>query len=68
MGSQDPSYHSLFVHESWRELIEKAEPVRADAIEIVSRIAKYLSADGAELVGLPVAEAMVTYKEKRLVC
>ncbi len=83
IGSRDPCYHSLFVHDSWRELIEKADPGRADAVEIVDRIAKYLnsssspsSSSGLEddpegdreqqsVFGLPVAEAMVTYKERR---
>ena len=65
LGSVDPVYASLFLHESWRELLEKAEPEKSDVSEIVSRISRYLDSPTDSLVHLPVAEAMVTYKEKR---
>ena len=67
IASQDATYSSLFLHESWRELLEKAEPRKADVSELVSRIGQYLNCDPDEdhLLNLPVAEAMVTYKEKR---
>ncbi len=65
IGGFDSTYTSLFLHESWRELIEKPEPGRADVAEIVSRINQYLGCPTDSLVQLPVAEAMVTYKEKR---
>ena len=65
LGSVDPVYASLFLHDSWRELLEKAEPGKSDVSEIVSRISKYLECSTDSLVHLPVAEAMVTYKEKR---
>ena len=65
LGSVDPVYASLFLHDSWRELLEKAEPEKSDVSEIVSRISKYLECSTDSLVHLPVAEAMVTYKERR---
>ncbi|XP_059086974.1 phosphofurin acidic cluster sorting protein 2-like [Tigriopus californicus] len=64
IGSHDPTYSSLFLHESWRELLEKAEPGKSDVIELVSRINQYLDCPTECLLHLPVAEAMVTYKEK----
>jgi hypothetical protein len=67
IGSLDPTYASLFLHESWRELLEKAEPGKSDVGEIVSRISQYLNCSTDALVNLPVAEAMVTYKERRCV-
>ena len=65
IGNQDPIYSSLFLHESWRELLEKAEPGRSDVGELVSRITRYLNCPTENLLHLPVAEAMVTYKERR---
>jgi hypothetical protein len=65
IGSQDPIYASLFLHESWRELLEKAEPDKSEVGELVNRITQYLSDSAENLMPLPVAEAMVTYKEKR---
>eukprot|EP00095_Tigriopus_kingsejongensis_P006170 maker-scaffold40_size501252-snap-gene-4.17 protein:Tk06170 transcript:maker-scaffold40_size501252-snap-gene-4.17-mRNA-1 annotation:"phosphofurin acidic cluster sorting protein" len=64
IGSQDQKYSSLFLHESWRELLEKAEPIKSDVIELVSRIDQYLDCPTDSLLHIPVAEAMVTYKEK----
>ncbi len=65
IGSLDPVYSALFLHESWRDLLEKAEPGKAEVGELVSRISQYLSSPAENLMNLPVAEAMVTYKEKR---
>ena len=56
--------HSAFSDEI-RELLEKAEPDKADVVEIVSRIEKYIKCSANNEIQLPVAEAMVTYKEKR---
>jgi len=67
IGTQDPMYASLFLHESWRELLEMAEPGKAEVSEIVNRVVQYLaptSSPNESLINLPVAEAMVTYKEK----
>jgi len=67
MGVHDPVYASLFCHESgWKELLEKAEPSHNDVTEMVSRIEQYISQCGPNIMHLPVAEAMVTYKEKSL--
>ena len=69
IGSQDPTYSSLFLHDSWREILEKAEPSSGDVGELVSRVEQYVVSCGSaddNLMHLPIAEAMVTYKEKRL--
>ena len=65
IGCHDSMYASLFLHESWRELLEKAEPGYYEVNELVSRIEQYISSCGPNIMHLPVAEAMVTYKEKR---
>ncbi len=53
------------MHDSWKELLEMAEPGKPDVAEIVNRVKEYLaSASNENLINLPVAEAMVTYKEK----
>ena len=70
IGSQDTTYSSLFLHDSWREILEKAEPSPNDVTELVSRVEQYVNSCGSteeNLMHLPIAEAMVTYKEKRLV-
>ena len=67
IGSHDPMYASLFLHESWKELLEMAEPGKAEVSQIVNRVSQYLTTatSNENLINLPVAEAMVTYKEKR---
>ena len=66
IGNHDPVYASLFLHESWKELLEMAEPGKVEVSQIVSRVTQYLTSSSNEnLINLPVAEAMVTYKEKR---
>lgn len=67
IGSQDSTYSSLFLHESWRELLETAEPGKSEVNELVSRIMQYLNCPAENMLHLPVAEAMVTYKERRFV-
>merc|ERR1712223_929886 len=66
IGTQDSKYASLFLHESWKELLEMAEPGKAEVSEIVNRVSQYLAnaSSNESLINLPVAEAMVTYKEK----
>ena len=68
IGSQDTTYLSLFLHDSWREILEKAEPSSSDVSELVSRVEQYVNSCGStenNLLHLPIAEAMVTYKERR---
>jgi len=68
IGTQDSTYSSLFLHDSWREILEKAEPSSSDVAELVSRVEQYVNSCGStedNLMHLPIAEAMVTYKEKR---
>ena len=62
LGARCPLYARLFLDDSWRELLDKPEPTKADAAELVSRIQQYLST--SSVVQLSIAEAMVTYKEK----
>ena len=65
IGTQDPKYASLFLGESWRELLEMAEPSKIEVSDMVTRVCQYLASDSNEnLINLAVAEAMVTYKEK----
>lgn len=61
MGSLDGVYNSTFVTESWKELLERGE-----TNELVNRIQRYLMQSNAT-VNLPIAEAMLTYKEKRYI-
>ena len=68
IGSQDSIYSSLFLHDSWRDILEKAEPSSNDVLELVSRVEQYVNSCGStdnNLMHLPIAEAMVTYKERR---
>ncbi|CAL8274160.1 unnamed protein product [Merluccius merluccius] len=65
LGSIDYRYHSLFQDTAWRELFHKAEaPVVAqESPDVVARVTQYmLGANGAHQ--LPIAEAMLTYKQK----
>lgn len=61
LGSLDGVYNSTFVTESWKELLERGE-----TNELVNRIQRYLMQSNAT-VNLPIAEAMLTYKEKRYI-
>ena len=49
--------------------MEMAEPGKAEVSEIVNRVSQYLAnaTSNESLINLPVAEAMVTYKEKRYI-
>ena len=59
IGTQDSKYASLFLHESWKELLEMAEPSKVEVSDMVTRVCQYLAADSNEnLINLPVAEAM----------
>ncbi|XP_030212078.1 phosphofurin acidic cluster sorting protein 2 [Gadus morhua] len=65
LGSIDYRYNSLFQDAAWRELFHKAEaPVVAqESPDVVARVTQYmLGANGAHQ--LPIAEAMLTYKQK----
>ncbi|XP_023561412.1 phosphofurin acidic cluster sorting protein 2 isoform X8 [Octodon degus] len=72
LGSVDYRYHNFFQDLAWRDLFNKLEaqsaapPPRAvqDTPDIVSRITQYIA--GANCAHqLPIAEAMLTYKQKR---
>lgn len=65
--SLDTNYASAFGGDAWREVVERAERVelcKADWQEVVGRISRYLHNTSGSLLHLPVAEAMLTYKEK----
>ncbi|KAM6960692.1 phosphofurin acidic cluster sorting protein 2 isoform 1-T2 [Aplochiton taeniatus] len=66
LGSIDHRYNSLFQDAAWRDLFHKPEaPVIAqESPDVVSRVTQYMvGANGAHQ--LPIAEAMLTYKQKR---
>ncbi|XP_028251553.1 phosphofurin acidic cluster sorting protein 2 isoform X3 [Parambassis ranga] len=65
LGTIDYRYNSLFQDAAWRDLFHKAEaPVVAqENPDVVSRVTQYMvGANGAHQ--LPIAEAMLTYKQK----
>lgn len=62
LGSIDSIYGAAFVSESWREVVERWE--KPDVQEAVNRVHRYLT-QALQTLHLPIAEAMLTYKEKR---
>ncbi|KFO22312.1 Phosphofurin acidic cluster sorting protein 2 [Fukomys damarensis] len=65
LGSVDYRYHNFFQDLAWRDLFNKleAQSVVQDTPDIVSRITQYIA--GANCAHqLPIAEAMLTYKQK----
>ncbi|EQB77581.1 hypothetical protein CB1_000409006 [Camelus ferus] len=67
LGSVDYRYNNFFQDLAWRDLFNKLEAQSAvqDTPDIVSRITQYIS--GANCAHqLPIAEAMLTYKQKRV--
>ncbi|XP_058438268.1 phosphofurin acidic cluster sorting protein 2 isoform X2 [Marmota monax] len=66
LGSVDYRYHNFFQDLAWRDLFNKleAQSTVQDTPDIVSRITQYIA--GANCAHqLPIAEAMLTYKQKR---
>ena len=61
LGSVDAKYGASFVSEWWREAIERWDAT--DVQEAVSRITNYLN-QASHTIHLPIAEAVLTYKEK----
>lgn len=64
LGSLDSAYASAFASESWKELLERAEIQKTDTQEMLNRVHRYLH-QANNTLHLPIAEAMITYKEKR---
>ncbi|XP_077393997.1 phosphofurin acidic cluster sorting protein 2 isoform X3 [Festucalex cinctus] len=67
LGTVDYRYNALFQDAAWKDLFHKPEaPVVAqESPDVVSRVTQYmLGANGAHQ--LPIAEAMLTYKQKSL--
>lgn len=52
----------LFHDDSWRDLLEKPEPTKAEIAELVGRVSQYMGVSSA--TQLSIAEAMVTYQDK----
>uniref|UniRef100_H2LZZ3 Phosphofurin acidic cluster sorting protein 2 n=1 Tax=Oryzias latipes TaxID=8090 RepID=H2LZZ3_ORYLA len=66
LGTIDCRYNSLFQDAAWRELFHRPEApaVAQENLDVVSRVTQYMiGANGAHQ--LPIAEAMLTYKQKR---
>ncbi|KAM8805461.1 phosphofurin acidic cluster sorting protein 2 isoform 3-T3 [Eudromia elegans] len=65
LGSVDYRYNNFFQDLAWRDLFNKleAQTTVAEAPDVVSRITQYIA--GANCAHqLPIAEAMLTYKQK----
>merc|ERR1712079_917809 len=62
LASRCPLYTKLFHDDSWRDLLEKPDPTKAEIAELVGRVSQYLNLSYSS--HLSIAEAMVTYKEK----
>ncbi|XP_075793186.1 phosphofurin acidic cluster sorting protein 2 isoform X5 [Pelodiscus sinensis] len=65
LGSVDHRYNNFFQDLTWRDLFNKleAQPTVQETPDIVSRITQYIA--GANCAHqLPIAEAMLTYKQK----
>uniref|UniRef100_W5N9R1 Phosphofurin acidic cluster sorting protein 2 n=2 Tax=Lepisosteus oculatus TaxID=7918 RepID=W5N9R1_LEPOC len=66
LGTIDYRYNSLFQDAAWRDLFHKSEApvVVQDGPDVAFRVTQYMvGANGAHQ--LPIAEAMLTYKQKR---
>ncbi|XP_012824505.2 phosphofurin acidic cluster sorting protein 2 isoform X1 [Xenopus tropicalis] len=66
LGSVDYKYNNLFQDPAWRDLFSKldAQTTVQDPPDVASRVTQYIS--GANCAHqLPIAEAMLTYKQKR---
>ncbi|KAM9477903.1 phosphofurin acidic cluster sorting protein 2 isoform 2-T2 [Clarias gariepinus] len=66
LASIDYRYNNLFQDSAWRDLFYKPEApvIVQESPDVVSRVTQYmLGANGAHQ--LPIAEAMLTYKQKR---
>ncbi|XP_076984475.1 phosphofurin acidic cluster sorting protein 2 isoform X2 [Tamandua tetradactyla] len=66
LGSVDYRYHNFFQDLAWRDLFTRLEAQSAvqETPDIVARVTQYIA--GANCAHqLPIAEAMLTYKQKR---
>ncbi|XP_037097078.1 phosphofurin acidic cluster sorting protein 2 isoform X4 [Syngnathus acus] len=67
LGAMDYRYNALFQDAAWKDLFHKPEApvIVQESPDVVSRVTQYmLGANGAHQ--LPIAEAMLTYKQKSL--
>uniref|UniRef100_A0A3Q3AUQ0 Phosphofurin acidic cluster sorting protein 2 n=1 Tax=Kryptolebias marmoratus TaxID=37003 RepID=A0A3Q3AUQ0_KRYMA len=68
LGTIDYRYNSLFQDAAWRDLFHRPEAplIAQESPDVVSRVTQYMEgANGAHQ--LPIAEAMLTYKQRRYV-
>ncbi|XP_043929468.1 phosphofurin acidic cluster sorting protein 2 [Protopterus annectens] len=65
LGSIDYKYNSFFQDSAWRDLFIKSDGLTSgqEAPDVVSRVMQYISGANSALP-LPIAEAMLTYKQK----
>nr|CAD7431840.1 unnamed protein product [Timema monikensis] len=63
LASVDGVYGAAFSVDLWKELLERAEVQKTDCQEMLNRVHRYLHGASTTLQ-LPIAEAMITYKEK----
>ncbi|XP_037833741.1 phosphofurin acidic cluster sorting protein 2 isoform X2 [Kryptolebias marmoratus] len=66
LGTIDYRYNSLFQDAAWRDLFHRPEAplIAQESPDVVSRVTQYMEgANGAHQ--LPIAEAMLTYKQRR---
>ncbi|XP_076359704.1 phosphofurin acidic cluster sorting protein KrT95D [Tachypleus tridentatus] len=65
LGSLDSTYSTNFVDGTWKDLLDRMNESQSvsDVQEMGARILNYLNSANS-LLQLPIAEAMVTYKEK----
>ncbi|XP_034153460.1 phosphofurin acidic cluster sorting protein 2 isoform X9 [Esox lucius] len=66
LGTIDYRYNSLFQDTAWRDLFHKPEApaIVQESPDVVSRVTQYMVGANAAHQ-LPIAEAMLTYKQKR---
>ncbi|CAH1792896.1 unnamed protein product [Owenia fusiformis] len=63
LGGVDSAYQSMFLDPFWRDIFENQESQKPDMTDIVNRVTRYVNG-ASNLVQLPLAEAMITYKNK----
>ncbi|XP_078728114.1 phosphofurin acidic cluster sorting protein 1 isoform X1 [Lampetra fluviatilis] len=65
LASLDSKYGGVFLDPVWQEMFTHPEPPTTDLLDVTTRIVGYVS--GANVTHpLPIAEAMLTYKQKGL--
>uniref|UniRef100_UPI00358E8FB5 phosphofurin acidic cluster sorting protein 2-like isoform X1 n=2 Tax=Myxine glutinosa TaxID=7769 RepID=UPI00358E8FB5 len=63
LASVDQRYASTFMDNAWKELFARSEPPATDSVDVAMRTVQFISG-AAVSHQLPIAEAMLTYKQK----